>query len=140
MRHKKPAQLNLQDLDHIDTSGLPTGLRSMIQYLGLHDAGIVVKELGGQQITVPRTVTAEHALCATLGPRVFAKLVACYGGELLAIHKADSILRQLTYRQVHHVLKSGTYNEAAKASGYTSRHCINIGKMVLRDERQGDLF
>lgn len=128
----------------INLDRLPGALRDLVHALGEPAAFRLVERRGGGRLVVPKKVHPDHSLMDELGLKIFADLVAAYGGEVLDLPKHDSVVRQIRHQRVRRLRAEGiTMDRIAVATGYTRRQVINIlGADVDRmfDERQADLF
>ncbi len=142
-RATRPVKPDVQEFKRINLEALPASLRELVTYLGEQLAFKLVDLRGGQMIAIPKKLGLDHSLVYELGAEGAAKLVESFGGATLEIPKADSLHRQLKHRRVIELLDSGaTYNRAARETGYSRRHAINIGKQSggTTIERQLDMF
>lgn len=125
---------------------LPPQLRRLVMVLGDKAAFSLVEHLGGTPLWVPPTMLLEHEnqkkLIELVGPQAFGALIERWGGQTLILPKYDSVARQVRHERVVHLRQEGaTINQVALATGYTTRHVINIlQRSGVVPFSQGDLF
>lgn len=116
--------INAGELEQAD---LPQSLAEVVDAAGLAAALALVEHAGGTRVYVPVQLDDEHAIVRWLGKADAARLIATFGGDVLAVPRCLNAMRAVRDRQIRAQRKDGArVSELALQYRLTDRQVYTI--------------
>jgi Mor family transcriptional regulator len=124
-----------------DREGLSPMLRELETVIGLEATLLLVDQWGGVNLYIPQSVADGHAIVEKIGLDAAEKLAGYFGGDHIAMPKAEEYRRLQRDREIYQKKKAGTpAHVLAREYNLTQRHVWQIlsteGARIQRNKYQ----